>query len=885
MSTQDRPPQGTLPDRRNADWNTGRAVNQKRSRNGRNRRVVRGSGFGRLMVHPAGKILMTLVLLSVVAGAGVFIYYYDKYAKVIDDRLRGGPYTATSRIYAAPASVDVGDISSPGEIATALRRAGYNENKKNTTGYYAIKPDSIDIFPGAESYFDQEPAAIRFSHNRIDRIVSLRDNTERPRYELEPQLVTNLHDSKREKRRDVRYEDIPLILRNAILSAEDHRFFSHAGFDPISIARAAWVDLRGHSEQGASTLTMQLSKNMFLTPARTWKRKAAEVMITMQLEQKLSKEKIFELYCNQMDLGRRGSFEILGFGEAAQAYFGKDIKSLTLPEAATLAAMLKSASVYDPSHHPEKTRERRNSVLAQMREYGYIDDRTYALAVESPVKVVMGQAESSDAPYFVDLVNDDLDKRFPGTDFQQQSARIYTTLDLDLQKFANEAVSIGMKEVDALARKQKRWKGVPFVEPQCALIALDPHTGEIKALVGGRNYGMSQLNHVNAGRPTGSIFKPFVYATALNTAIEPGAAVLTPSSIVVDEPTSFFVAEGQDDYTPHNFEKDYLGPITYRTALAKSINVAAVKVAQLVGYDKVVAFAHKAGINEEVLATPAMAIGSYDATPLEMAGAYTVFANGGVHVQPAFLSLVKQPNGKVMLDQKPDKRVVLDPRVNAVLVDMLQEVMRSGTAAGVHGRGFNAIAAGKTGTSHDGWFAGFTSDLLCIVWVGFDDYSQLDLQGAHSALPVWTEFMKRAVALKQYANPKPFALPDGVVTVTIDPQSGLRASSACAQKAADEVFVAGTEPTAFCGKGGGGTTVSGWDVASPETAAPAQVYVPGVSRRGTASASASAQAYTQPPPVRRAAAAPTGPLVPKNPTPTQELKKKGLFGRIKDIFR
>jgi len=389
---------------------------------------------------------------------------------------------------------------------------------------------------------------------------------------------------------------------------------------------------------------------------------------------------------------------------------------------------------------------------------------------------------------------------------------------------------------------------------------------------------------VNAERPTGSIFKPFVYATALNTAIEPGATVLTQSSIVRDEPTTFYV-EGQEPYEPKNFEKKFEGDMTYRYALAHSINVATIKVAELVGYDKVVDFAHSAGINESVLATPSMAIGSYVATPLEMAGAYTVFANSGEHVQPMFLSLVKEPGGKVMLDQKPEKKAVLDPRVNAVLVDMLQEVMRSGTAAGVRGRGFNAIAAGKTGTSHDGWFAGFTSDLLCIVWIGFDDYSQLDIEGAHSALPVWTEFMKRAVALKQYANPKPFALPDGVVTVTIDPQSGLRASSACAQKAADEVFVAGTEPTAFCGKGGGGTTVSGWDVASPETPAPAQVYVPGAPRRGAASASASAQAYTQPPPVRRAAAAPTGPLVPKNPTPTQELKKKGLFGRIKDIFR
>ncbi len=869
MKNPDSPSQGTPTDRRSAA-----------SRGGSKRRVVQSSGFVRFLMHPVGKVLMGLTLVALVAGAGAFIYFYSFYAKVIDKELSGVNTTTTSRIFAAPRAINVGDISSGSEIAESLRNAGYNENKKNTTGYYALKPDSIDIFPGAESYFDQEPAAIRFSRGKIDRIVSLRDNTERSIYELEPQLVTNLHDKNREKRRDVRYEDIPVILRNAILSAEDHRFFSHPGFDPISIARTAWVDLtKGQIKQGASTLTMQLSKNMFLSQQRTWRVKAAEVMITMQLEQKLSKEKIFELYCNKVDLGRRGSFEIRGFGEAAQAYFGKDIKSLTVPEAATLAAMLKSASTYNPARFNTKTRDRRNTVLKQMQEYGYIDDRTYAMAVESPLKLVNGPAESSDAPYFVDMVNDDLDKHFPNMDFQQQSARIYTTLDLDLQKFANEAVSIGMKEVDTTARKQPRFKKAPFVEPQCALIALDPHTGEIKALVGGRNYGVSQLNHVTATRPTGSIFKPFVYATALNTAVTPGVpAILTPSSIVVDEPTTFKFDE--QEYTPHNFEKEYLGPMTYRYALAHSINVAAIKIAELVGYDKVVDLAHRSGISEDVKATPAMAIGAYDAMPIEMAGAYTVFANGGVHVQPTFLSLVKEPGGKVMLDQKPQKKAVLDPRVNSVLVDMLQEVMRSGTAAGVHGRGFNAIAAGKTGTSHDGWFAGFTSDLLCIVWVGFDDYRELNIEGAHSALPVWTEFMKRAVTLKQYSNARPFETPDGVVTITIDPASGQKATPSCPKKE-DQVFVAGSEPVGYCplhGGKGAATTVSGWDTTSSgEPAGTAQTYVPGLPTRRSTSKTDTA-------PVRRNPAPTPAPPAPKNPTPTQEPKKKGLVDHIKDIF-
>jgi penicillin-binding protein 1B len=878
MSTTERPPQGTPPDRRSSNWNPGRA---SQGRRGNKRRVVKGSGFVRFLMHPVGKILMAIVLLAVVTGGGAFIYYYNKYAKVIDDRLKGGAYTATSRIYAAPESIDVGDTSSTDVIATDLRRAGYSENSKNATGYYAIKPDSIDIFPGVESYFRQEPAAIRFSHNHIDRIISLRDNTERPRYDLEPQLVTNLHDRNREKQRLVRYDDIPPILRDAILSAEDKRFFTHPGFDIIGILRSARVDLEnGGSKQGASTLTMQLARYMFLDDlSKTWKRKAAEFMITMQLEQKLTKQQIFEFYCNQVDLGRRGSFMIRGFGEASQSYFGKDLKSLTVPEAATLAAMLKSASYYSPWRYPDRAKERRNTVLGLMRENRFIDDRTYALAVESPLKVVTGQAESSDAPYFVDLVNDALEKRFPGTDFQKESARIYTTLDLDLQKFANEAVSIGMKEVDGIARKQKRFKGVPFVEPQCALIALDPHTGEIKALVGGRNYGVSQLNHVNAERPTGSIFKPFVYATALNTAVTPGAGVLTQSSIVRDEPTTWDI-EGQPPYTPRNFERTFEGDMTYRYALAHSINVPAIKVAELVGFEKVADLARRAGI-DGVKGTPSMAIGSYDATPLEMSGAYTVFANSGLRVQPTFLSRVNEPGGKLMLDQKPETKPVLDPRVDAALVDMLQEVMRSGTAAGVRGRGFTAIAAGKTGTDPtNGWFAGFTSDLLCIVWVGFDDNRELQIEGAKSALPVWTEFMKRAITLKQYSNPRPFQEPSGVVTVNIDPLSGMLATPQC-PKTTGAVYVSGSEPVTYCplhGGRGASTTVSGWDVSSTETVPPAQGYITGLQPRrpGAIAPDTTARKNTVPPPAPAA--------VNKNPTSTQEPKKKGFFDRLKGIF-
>jgi penicillin-binding protein 1B len=316
-----------------------------------------------------------------------------------------------------------------------------------------------------------------------------------------------------------------------------------------------------------------------------------------------------------------------------------------------------------------------------------------------------------------------------------------------------------------------------------------------------------------AKRQPGSIFKPWVYAAAMNTAITGGSRTLTPATIVVDEPTTFWY--DNKPYEPNNFEHVFYGPVTLRHALAKSMNVATIKVAEMTGYQTVVNLAHKAGMNSDVHATPAVALGAYEATPVEMAGAYTVFANKGVYIKPTFMSEIREADGKSIYQNKAETKTVLDPRVNYLMVSMLEEVMRSGTAAGVRGRGFVVPAAGKTGTSHDGWFAGFTSELLCVVWVGFDDNQQLDLEGAHSALPIWTELMKRALLLRQYRNAKPFPMPEGVVSLDIDPESGMPATPYC-PKPRPEVFVAGTEPVGACPLHGGNgqmdtTHVSGWE--------------------------------------------------------------------------
>ena len=609
----------------------------------------------------------------------------------------------------------------------------------------------------------------------------------------------------------VKFHDIPKVLVDAVTSIEDKRFFQHAGFDPIRILKAVYVDVKeGRKDQGASTLSMQTARMFFLTQDKSWTRKAAEVIITLQLEQKLSKEEIFEYYANQVDLGWRGTFHIVGLGQASEAYLGKELNSITLPEAAEIAGMIQRPGYFDPFRHPDRLRDRRNIVLQLMRQNDVISDRDYALAIEAPLTVTKTGSTSVEAPYFVDMVNDTLQNMFQDADFQSNAFRIYTTIDMRLQRAAVEAVRLGMAGVDEQIKKQRRFKGQTPPTPQVALVAIDPHTGEVKALVGGRNYGLSQLNHTLAKRQPGSIFKPFVYAAALDTAVSGGPQVFTASTTVVDEPTTFYF--DNQEYTPSNFEKKFYGTVTLRDALAHSLNVATVKVGQMVGFDAVVDMANRAGMNYKIQPTPAVALGAYEITPLEAAGAYTIFANGGDYLKPSFLSMVRAQDGKVVFKNKVEEKQVLDPRVAYLTTSLMEEVLRTGTAAGVRARyNLTIPAAGKTGTSHDGWFAGYTSELLCVVWVGFDDNRELNLEGAHSAAPIWAEFMKRALEYREYRDAKPFRAPAGIVSLTIDPESGMPAAPAC-PKTRSEVYIAGTEPVGVCplhGGRGGITTVSG----------------------------------------------------------------------------
>ncbi len=823
----------------------------------------------RFALHPVGKILLVLLVLAVTTGFGVFTYYYVKYSRLIETKLAAGPFSNTSMLFAAPRTVDVGDIADPQEIANDLRRSGYTESPKNPMGYFTLKPDEIDVYPGPDSYFKRDEGVIKFTGRKVTQIISLADNTDRTEYTLEPELISNLFDKNREKRRIVKYEDIPPVLVHAVVSAEDKRFFQHSGFDPVRIIKSAYVDVRkGQNAQGASTLSMQLAGMLLLDRAdRSWRRKIPEVLITMHLEQKLKKEQIFEDYANQVPLGQRGSFGIRGFGEASQAFFGKDISQLTLPEAATLAGLIQHPSYINPFRWPDRAKARRNVVLKMMRENDYISDAEYDKAIASPMTMAKQGMDTAEAPYFVDLVNDTLLEKFPDYNFQANTYRVYTTLDPNLQRDAAEAVRIGMEEADQRIKGRKK-KDPNYPDPQCALIALDPQTGKVLAIVGGRNYGTSQLNRILAKRQPGSSFKPFVYATALNTGLSNGGGqVITPATMILDEPTTFYY-DGKP-YAPSNFEHKFYGNVSLRDALAHSLNVATVKLAEQTGYDAIVDLARRAGMNVEIHPTPAVALGAYEVTPLEIAGAYTIFDNQGVYSKPYFVSDIASDHGSIIFDNKPEHRDVLDPRVVFLMDQLLEEVVRSGTGAAVWSRGINFPIAGKTGTSHDGWFAGFTSKLICVVWVGFDDNRELNLEGAHSALPVWAEFMRRAHEHREYRNVSEFEAPAGVVGVQIDPASGQLATAAC-PKVRTEYFIEGTQPVEQCQlHGGGGMRVAGWETGQPRTGDP---NAPAAAVR---SGSQQRLAQTGQPPASPDAAS----------QPPAQPKHKGFFERLRGIFK
>lgn len=737
---------------------------------------------------------MLLAFPLLVGGAALLVGFFH-YSRVLDQKVLAGLQPPVIQVYSRPARFQVGATLSAGQIESVLKRAGYSPVQETDQDFYIRRGDRIYIRNReAIGQDDAGEAEILLENNRVRRIT---DKTGRSLavFRARPEPIANLASKERTRVKHVSFNELPRHLINAVLAAEDKNFFSHAGVDAFGIMRAALRNTKDdESLQGGSTLTQQFVKNALLIPDRTWGRKIEEAFLSILLERRFSKEKIFELYSNEIYLGQAGSFSIIGFGEAAAIFFHKHVRDLTLAESASLAGIIPSPNRLNPHKYPDRVRHQRNLVLDAMERNGFISASQKIRAKDEPMNLKSRTLMNySQAPYFVDYIQKQLEDLYGERSLQNRAMKVYTTVDMGLQQAAYEAMREGIAEVDrTLARSRRK---IPPGTVQAALVAIDPQSGEVLAMVGGRSYGASQFDRATmAKRQPGSVFKPFAYAAALETAFDEGVETpVTIASTFLDEPTTFQVQN--ISYSPRNYGDKYFGVVNLRQALSRSLNVTTVKIAEAAGFDRVNQLARAAGM-QGAQAFMSAALGTFEVSPLQMAASYTIFANQGKYLAPFSVMRIVPDKGPSIVYTPDRPRDVLHRETAFLVTSLMQSVINNGTAAGARSRGFTLPAAGKTGTSHDGWFAGYTPDLICVVWVGFDDYSELDLEGAQSALPIWTAFMKKAQVIYPLSG-RGFEIPQGISSVDIDPSSGLLATPRCSKITA-EFFIAGTEPRDTC---------------------------------------------------------------------------------------
>ncbi len=742
-----------------------------------------------------------VVLLAV--SLTLVVAYYDR---VVSRTMDGRRWSVPSRLYSDVWVLRPGDALGPDDVERRLSRLRYAPVPAAPVpgGRYLITRSRmvVGINPHETAYgrFPGFVARIDFSGRRIAALKREADGAPIPYVVFEPEVVGSVFDMKMEDRTLVHLPQVPKVVVDAILTTEDRDFFTHAGLAPKRLVGAVLQGLvRGRSVRGTSTLTQQLVKNLFLTPERTLRRKAVEALLAVILDAKYGKEEILEAYLNEIYLGQRGSVSVTGVEEAARFYFGKPVSQLDLPEAAMLAGLISSPGRFSPFRNPERAQARRALVLKGMLDEKKIDRAAYDAALAAPLTRVSKPVTGIEAPHFVDFVLTQVKES--RSDLSGAGLSLYTTLDPDMQAAAQAAVQSGLADLEKRFKKLRTKEGQ---EPlQAALIALDPLTGSIRALVGGRDYQVSQFNRVvQAKRQPGSLFKPFVYLAAFERRdlVPP----ITPITILQDSPIALvFGKKDEQTWSPRNYDGQFRGPVTVRYALEHSLNVPTIRLAVWeTGGGKtllpdVIQTARKAGITSPMKAYPSLALGAFECTPMEIAAAYSVFANGGILVRPNSLLGLVGPEGR-RIDRKdvPLQRAA-DPAAIAVLDSILQGVVNRGTGASARGRGAQGIFAGKTGTTNDGrdaWFIGFSPRLLVAVWVGFDDSRGLNLSGSTAAVPIYADFARR---LPSHYFEEPFPEVPGVVTVSVDPTTGMLVTEDC-PTSINELFLAGTEPTERC---------------------------------------------------------------------------------------
>lgn len=742
--------------------------------------------------HSAG--IAFLVMAGFVAFLAFVGYSYAVITKKFDSSRR---WDLPSRIYSDATPIVPGMTIPRSLLEPKLNHVGYHEVAARVTnpGEYRFTGGKVEIYLQNFEYPDIEFRALRVSIEfdggtvrairRLDDAVGLRG------IRIEPELITSIYNNEMEDRLPVSLDSVPKVVSEAIIATEDRNFYHHEGISIRGTLGALVTDIRNKTlSHGGSTLTQQLIKNLYLNPERTWRRKGVEALYALLLEARYSKKQILEAYLNEIYLGQNGAVQIIGVEQASQVYFGKHVTYLTLPEAATLAGIVRSPNVLSPLTHPDRAKTRRDTVLQLMKEQRFITDVEYEQAVAAPLATSRFPKTSRSAPFFVDLVLKQLKETYPETQLRTEGLRVFTTLDTIMQRSAEQALDNGIESLNKrypyLRKSPTTLEGV--------ILTIQPGTGYVKALVGGRSYSKTQFNRaIQARRQPGSLFKPFVYATAMDPAR--GQQAFTAATVLDDSPIS--VRSGNAVWTPQNYDLRYHGQVTVREALAHSYNIPAVRAAMNAGVPNVIKTAATIGIESHLAPYPSVSLGSFEVTPLEIAYAYSAFANLGVKAEPISILAVSTREGKLLESREVKMKRVAPAGVCYVMNDVLKDVFNYGTAGKARSLGFERPFAGKTGTTssyRDAWFIGYSPRILSLVWLGFDDGHSIRLAGGDACVPIWTTNMNRVGGLIPDVDWK---RPEDVVDRQIDPQSGMLATPYCPQTK-DEVFVAGTEPTAVC---------------------------------------------------------------------------------------
>jgi penicillin-binding protein 1B len=746
-----------------------------------------------------------LALFAVAPLVYEFISYYNSLDQELVARFSGKRWTLPSELYSDATTIYPGQRLSDIGFYERLARLNYHRAEPGRIvrrGDYSFsqKSNRVTIFLHSFRYpYENFPGQlIEIKVGPTGTIQSIEDGvTHKPEYsfELEPEALGAIFQGDWEQRRLVPLTDMPPAFIDAVLAAEDHRFYDHHGIDLVRTAKAAWIDFTaGHVVQGGSTLTQQLMKNFFLTSQRDWHRKVKEALMAYIAERRYSKDEILENYLNDIYLGQRGQEGIYGVWEASQFFFSKEPRDLTIAEMATIAGMIRSPNHFNPIRHNAQARQRRNEVLGSMLQDGYINKAAYDDAVTEPLQTREPYNESNDAPYFVDYVKHELAERYPPSVLTGEGLRIFTTLDVHMEKQAERALAENLAQLEAkhksLRRKEKNQ------QLQSCLIAIEPQTGKIRAMVGGRDYRESQFNRIiQSRRQPGSAFKPVTYLAALQETLDGGSERFLPTSYIEDLPFTWQYANNMS-WTPKNYKNRYFGRVTLEFALEESLNSATSRLADAIGLSRVRDMAAKLGFGD-LPPYPSMVLGGIEVSPMQIARMYAILANEGMEVPPYAVTAVADKDGQVIEGHELKAEEVLSPELAYTMDFMLEQVINHGTGEGARRLGFERPAAGKTGTtndSKDAWFAGFTPNLLAVVWTGFDQKDALGLTGAEASLPAWTAFMKAATASRPETD---FAVPPGVVSARVDPLTGYLAGPYC-PVSIEGIFPKDMAPTQTC---------------------------------------------------------------------------------------